>query len=1116
MSLFSQHYEELKASGISDEIIDRYFYSVEGQSAQEILIEDALEKLGGHAQQYATGRAKQLLDQSEHVKEGGWICRTNGQIKPDQPRQETQYYEQTKEWVPVYNLDKTPKLIKYESIREKPYRGAYVELMSPVGEARRTSDGNRLVVIAEGGKKAAALASIGYEAIALPGVDMGAHKADGDHAETKELIPALKQLVDEGASFVIAFDQDKKAATRKGVARSLSRLGKLLSDSCPVTVATWAHKQGKGIDDVLVAQGEDFVHSAIDEALGLDQWIADQPKKWFATKRGRSASYKAELKRLERVHAGYWAKPKADVVLNQRYLDKGQLPQQGSVAFVDSPLGTGKTSQYLRGAVEQHRARHPEAHIIGSGYRNILLRQIGRDLDITHWLDIEGEVSLSAHKAIAACPESLHKLAYQEIAPNSLVILDENFALVRHLFGSDTLKNGVDRAVAVRAFRTLLERVIEGGGYVICLEAGMPQIAIDCYRELMPQGTPHQVIRNEFKLKSTQTAFFYSNAAGFTATQSAMVDEGKRICAASDSANQIDSLYRQSYSYRAFHISSKNSSEERAQAFAEDPQREILKYHLEFISYSPTIGAGVSINDPNDTTLFDVVTGYFTHLSSADASQQLKRYRRDVPLHIFCGEKGLGIGEDDLGIFDPEKIISKRRDDLEYLIAEIKAIDFLARQEGLDLRATTINSLQGKIKETALIDKWAATFEALDNFDRLNLKENLKAKLIDQGYKIKEIQVEAPSENKELQKQQRERAIADDGYEFANTEVPELMTPAEAMATLSTHGHTTEEHRQARKCLLEYEFPKMNWDDPKVCEDWLFRNKGDKLNKLRAEFAARNPKAAKSIDRWSLYSKAIQAKNLGTGIVLADVVDTSSKANVYADSGLPKAIDAIALAPYGNDHLEVQRVAKWVKDNQAICEKVLRMRFDGPRSDLALFNSLVRKIGYVPVQEKQKGKDGQREKLYKLADFDEPNRGHMLKSLADKIALKLEQKGETIDGERIQLHDSLVDSNLEARRLGKAQPITQTLDTHEHQMTLDGTPEKLPSVEIPVNTKAEAIERLTLALAQARSADECSAVANQIVEAGSSFKECWKNLPEQSRTRIKTMLEKEPVKVAVS
>ena len=76
-----QHYFELQSSGISDAIIDRYFASIEGEAAQEWLIEDAFDTLGGHAQQYATAPVKRLLEQSEHATMGGWICTANGQIK---------------------------------------------------------------------------------------------------------------------------------------------------------------------------------------------------------------------------------------------------------------------------------------------------------------------------------------------------------------------------------------------------------------------------------------------------------------------------------------------------------------------------------------------------------------------------------------------------------------------------------------------------------------------------------------------------------------------------------------------------------------------------------------------------------------------------------------------------------------------------------------------------------------------------------------------------------------------------------------------------------------------------------------------------------------------------
>lgn len=980
MNLFPRHHSELKASGISDAIIKRYFRSIEGQEAQEWLIENAFDNLSSHSQQYATKPVQRLLDGSEHVKAGGWVCSANGQIKPDEPR-----------------TDADGKTIKYESKREKPYQGAHVSLVWPIGTPR-TYNGQRLIVITEGGKKAGALATLGYEAIALAGIDMGTISGSA------ELIPVLAELAAEGCVFVIAYDQDSQKKKRRGVSGSLVRLAEpLVAAGCDVIVPVWSHRDGKGIDDVLVTKGADFVHSAIAAAKPFAEWKSSLPKSWFQA--ARPAGYSAELKRIEALHAAYIARPKADVTLNQRYLDRGQLPAPGSVELWDSPMGTGKTSSLYAGIIGAHRQKHPDAATASTSYRNILLRGQGPILNITHLLDTDDDPSLAKFGAIASCPESLPKLASQKIPAHSLVLIDEVVAWLRHIFTSDTMKNGADRVAVLNAVETLLEKVIGGGGYVVGVEADIPQWAVDCLRELLPNGTPIKLTRNEFNLKANQKAYFYDKLIGLKTEQETMVLKGGRVVAASDSAAQVDKQYRQMFNTgRDFHISADNSSDEDAQAFAGNPQAFLTaREGLRFLSYSPTIGAGVSIDDADEREpWFDAKTGVFTHLTSSDASQQLARYRRPVPMHIYCQDKGRGVGDSDLSIFCPEKLRQRWHDDAKYCHQLVSFSEYLSKDSDESLIKILERSLAGDIPEIALIDKWRSIITAVDNFDKLHLKENLQARLKEDGYEIVEVDCEKDPEKSAEYKELKEQAEAESGEEFAAVEVPETMTHEDAQGILSTHGHTRAEMLQAKKCLYQYDFPDCDLNDAQFCTEWLIKNKGKKLNQLRDEWPARNPEKAKAIDRWHLKSKLNQANNLFTGVSMADVSQRSPAADIYARAKLPEAIDAIGSAMYDGEHPEVRRVAEWVNSHQKLMTQVFRMRFNEDRSDLDLFNSLARKLGYAPKAEKVgKGRDRKSKKQYVLSDFCNPDRGHMLKSLTDKFVAKLEQKGEMIDGQKL-------------------------------------------------------------------------------------------------------------------
>ena len=775
----------------------------------------------------------------------------------------------------------------------------------------------------------------------------------------------------------------------------------------------------------MTAKGADFIHEVIAAAKTALEWRKSLPKNYLRPV--RSAGYKTELKHIEAMHKAFNAKPTADIVLNQRYLDKFTLPLAGSVLLVDSPMGTGKTSKVLAGIVEEHRSLHPGAVGVISAYRNILLKQVCEEFDFTHWLDTDGDPSFGKFDYLAACPESLPKLSGQSIPNGSIFLLDEIVAEMRHVYCSDTMKNGADRIIVRNALKTLLKKILEGGGYVIGLEANIPQWAIDCLRELLPDGTPIKLVRNEFKMQANEKAFFYDKLIPFKAELESIKAKCVRPIIASDSATQIDLQLRVMFDGpRDFFISAKNSSDEDAQEFAQGPKEFLAKRNgVSSLGFSPTIGAGIDIKDDEDRKpWFDVKAGIFTHLTSGEAAQQMTRYRRPVPVHVFCNSAGLGIGDSDLSIFTPEGLRARWREDDEYFCDLAKISKYLSQFNGESLEVTLRRSMDGDIPDIAQIDKWRSTITAVDNFDKLHLRDNLKAKFAADGYEVVDVITETIPGKAAEYASYREEAEFNSGKEFAALTVPEDLTTDEARTILSSHGHTRQQTLQARKCLYQFEFPGCDFDSADFCTEWLIKNKGKKLNQLRDEWAARNPEQAKAIDRWHLKGKLKQAHNLATGVSMADVSRKSPAADVFAKAKLPEAIDAIGTEVYGNEHPEVVRIAGWVDSNKPILKKVFRMKFNEDRTNLDIFNAFARKLGYSPKKEKQAGKTGSREKQYILSDFCNPDRGHMLKSLSDKFTAKLEQKGEELGGKRLSgTPDWGVSSQELAERQAAAKPI---------------------------------------------------------------------------------------------
>lgn len=278
--------EELKASAIDPEIIDRNFSTVSPTTdrtvspAYQILlyaVPDSWYRAGGHRDLKAEHKRKY-----QHLDHGGWWCSTlepNGAdsdwgcFKPNSPRT-------------VKDGDKE-KVIKYETppcTAAKPFildippsiwgkilenydmPGDVTRLIREFGNVWQWAKANPQIpiIITEGAKKAASLLSAGYVAIALNGI-WGAvrnpiDEVTGDKSGDRHLIPEIEFFCQPGREFIFCFDNDEKEKTRISVNSAIKATGKLMIErtAAPISVMSWRGKL-KGIDDYHAKHGADAV-----------------------------------------------------------------------------------------------------------------------------------------------------------------------------------------------------------------------------------------------------------------------------------------------------------------------------------------------------------------------------------------------------------------------------------------------------------------------------------------------------------------------------------------------------------------------------------------------------------------------------------------------------------------------------------------------------------------------------------------------------------------------------------------------------------------------------------------------------------------------------------------
>ena len=283
MELKTNHKQDWLASLVDSDIIKLNVTSLSGDVPHEYLLYGL-----DRSDRNNNGRiSDRWLKRYSHLEHGGWWCGTInvstfefsqwGCFKPDQPRT-------------AYGNNKP---IKYEHPPKVPTEAFLLQvpdrIWDKIANRWRVDRGNENhfwkwvinnpqlpIVVTEDAKKAGALLTCGYIAIALPGIN-NAFSVDSD---SETLIPELSAFADRWREITFAFDCDRKWKTVQAVNQAISKIGHALSSlDCKVAVAKWRYTDGKGIDDLIANQGSDMWEGIYDRRLALADFEAKQNRK---------------------------------------------------------------------------------------------------------------------------------------------------------------------------------------------------------------------------------------------------------------------------------------------------------------------------------------------------------------------------------------------------------------------------------------------------------------------------------------------------------------------------------------------------------------------------------------------------------------------------------------------------------------------------------------------------------------------------------------------------------------------------------------------------------------------------------------------------------------------
>jgi hypothetical protein len=634
-NLTQAEYQELAlGSAIAPELIELNFFHLEGNEPYErLFISDKIPRLN-------TGRVSSgFLKRFRHVEQGGWWCSGLdpfdnwrpmewGRFKPLSPRLD---------W-------ESGKLIKYESPPKTPNRVTYFDVPPDIWDkvaqrynikryhsplALRLCDTKKApnfwewviahpeipIILAEGEKKAACLLSLGFVALALPGIWNG---RVGFKDFDERLHPDLLPLAQPGRRFQILFDRETKLKTRWAVYQATQRTGKAIEAVGCVGEVVVLPGPEKGVDDFVVARGNDA--NSLLSAIVADAYTLGDYQRFYRPRvRGLSDKYKPHVR------------------VNVMYLSQAvSLPSNGLVVL-SSDMGTGKT-ELLR----QWRESHPQAKFLNNGHRVNLLKNLAQRLDTEMYSSVS-QGDLVKANALSITIDSLHKLQTDALT-YGCVFIDEACQYLTHLLHSKTCQEHRAEILEV------LEYLVYNAPLVVIADAHMDDVTVDFFRAMRPQGEEPFIIFNSWK-NGGRTISWYEgkDSSALVATISASLMSGQKVLVVSDSKRFIKKLEallsvsfrieesdsRDSTPLRIWSVHSENSGSQENVAFITDITNAVKD--LDALLASPSLGTGVDIPEYH----FDAVFGAFHGASqtATECAQQLYRYRPVVPIHVWVAPR---------------------------------------------------------------------------------------------------------------------------------------------------------------------------------------------------------------------------------------------------------------------------------------------------------------------------------------------------------------------------------------------------------------------------------------------------------------------------------------------
>ncbi|PSF35965.1 hypothetical protein C7H19_14550 [Aphanothece hegewaldii CCALA 016] len=681
-----------------------------------------------------------------------------------------------------------------------------------------------------------------------------------------------------------------------------------------------------------------------------------------------------------------------NICLNSRYLPDiaNQIPMQGIIAL-KSFKGSGKSVQ-IKKIIESARSR---------GMKVISLtprRALGREQSLKWNIEWGGDAEISGiHpltlleniETVGICWDSLWKLKERDWS-NTLVIIDESELALIHLLLSSTCKD--KRPLILQTLEVKLRECLTNGGMLLIADADLTDLSINYFQALVPQ-IPTFIVINEYQSTETQWQVDFYTGKKDTAiakliadlatpiTKLGKIERQQRIVIPTDSQDLAEALER--YIRERFpqllivRIDSTTTETDEGRELVERPNEKLQEIQPDVLIYTPSMGAGVSI----DLTWFDQMYAFFSGvIEPSQCRQMLGRVRDPIPRTIWCRRSG------------------KIEGNTSFLPTQIKSHLFTFHRE-TNILIDVAKAIAGDDSSDAQIRQaydsiWNPAKQAWDN-PHVDLYCNLMAR---KNYGLYHLATEL---RRQL-KQEGHRIIegesienTEDGLRVAQIKKQLPFEEAQAIATaedipldvallLKQKSSTSEQQRhQITKALLKAELPGVELTTEFVHKA-ITASKRKWLNAHKLFWYLQNPEKVKTLDRRE-WLDHLSKFTEGT-VYLPDIRTYSFQVKVLRDLGL---FDVINLncpeQNYCTDAPAIRQLLGRARKLYKSINTAFHLKVTKQTKPIQFINHLLSRVGLRLKYHKQL-KSGRRLYRIDLESLNDPDRLAVLESLTQKLS----------------------------------------------------------------------------------------------------------------------------------